>query len=47
MTVEPVNGHVKDRRGRNAANAELVMASMTTNLMKLFTTTWSPAQNLT
>lgn len=45
VTVEPVNGHLKDRRGLrqfarrglNAANAELLMAAMTTNLLKLFT----------
>lgn len=44
--VEPVNGHLKDRRrlrqfsrrGKDAVNAELHFAAMTTNLMKLFTT---------
>jgi hypothetical protein len=46
-TVEPVNGHLKDRRGlrqfarrgKDAAQAELLLASLTTNLMKLFTMT--------
>lgn len=50
VTVEPVNGHLKDRRGLRqfarrglaAANAELQLAAMTTNLMKLFTI-WEPA----
>lgn len=45
VTVEPVNGHLKDRRGLRrfatrgleSANAELLMAALTTNLMKLFT----------
>jgi transposase len=47
VTVEPVNGHLKDRRGLRrfatrglqSADAELLMASMTTNLMKLFIAT--------
>ena len=46
VLVEPVNAHLKDRRGlrqfacrgRDAANAELHMAALATNLMKLFTT---------
>lgn len=50
VTVEPVNGHLKDRRGLrqfarrgiDAVDAELKMAAMTTNLMKLFT--WKSAQ---
>lgn len=54
-TVEPVNGHLKDRRGLrqfsrrglDAVNAELHMAALTTNLMKLFTTTWQPARATT
>lgn len=45
VTVEPVNGHLKDRRGLRqfsrrglkAAKAELLMAAMTTNLLKMFT----------
>lgn len=49
-TVEPVNGHLKDRRGLRqfsrrglaAANAELHLAALTTNLMKLFLTTLQP-----
>jgi hypothetical protein len=44
-TVEPVNGHVKDRRGLRrfarrgitAAKAELNLAALTTNLLRLFT----------
>jgi hypothetical protein len=55
VTVEPVNGHLKDRRGLrqfarrglDAVDAELKLAAMTTNLMKLFTTTWRPAQTAT
>jgi transposase len=53
--VEPVNGHLKDRRGLRqfsrrglaAVDAELNMAAMTTNLMKLFTTIWQPARTAT
>jgi transposase len=45
-TVEPVNGIVKDRRGlrrlsrrgKPAAKAELNLAALTTNLLRLFTT---------
>lgn len=45
--VEPVNAHLKDRRGLrrfsrrglDAVNAELTLASAVTNLMRLFTTT--------
>jgi transposase len=45
-TVEPVNSHLKDqrglrrlsRRGITAAKAELLFASLTTNLLRLFTT---------
>jgi transposase len=45
-TVEPVNGHIKDqrqvrrftRRGATAAKAELLFASFTTNLLRLFAT---------
>jgi len=45
-TVEPVNGITKDRRGLrrfsrrglSAAKAELTLASLTTNLLRLFTT---------
>jgi transposase len=45
-TVEPVNGIVKDRRGlrrfsrrgQPAAKAELTLAALTTNLLRLFTT---------
>jgi transposase len=52
VIVEPVNGHLKDRRGlrqfarrgKDAVNAELHLAALTTNLMKLFTTTWQPVQ---
>ncbi|MEO7006107.1 MAG: transposase [Terrimesophilobacter sp.] len=55
VLVEPVNGHLKDRRGLrqfarrglDAVDAELKMAAMTTNLMKLFTTAWRPAQTAT
>jgi len=44
-TVEPVNGHVKDprglrrfcRRGITAATAELTLAALTTNLLRVFT----------
>lgn len=51
VIVEPVNGHLKDRRGlrqfarrgKDAVNAELHLAALTTNLMKLFTTNWQPA----
>jgi transposase len=45
-TVEPVNSHLKDqrglrrfsRRGNPAVKAELAFASLTTNLLRLFTT---------
>lgn len=45
-TVEPINGIVKDRRGlrrfsrrgQPAAQAELTLAALTTNLLRLFTT---------
>jgi len=45
-TVEPLNGITKDRRGLRrfsrrglaAAKAELILASLTTNLLRLFTT---------
>ena len=45
-TVEPVNGHIKDprglrrfsRRGHTAAKAELTLAALTTNLLRLFST---------
>ena len=45
-TVEPVNSHLKDqrglrrlsRRGITAAKAELLLAALTTNLLRLFTT---------
>jgi transposase len=45
-TVEPVNGHLKDqrglrryhRRGITAVKAELRLVSLTTNLLRLFTT---------
>jgi hypothetical protein len=44
-TVEPVNGHLKEprgprrfsRRGRTAAKAELALAALTTNLLRLRT----------
>lgn len=44
VTVEPVNGHVKDRvglrqfarRGHNAVNAELHLAASVANLMKIY-----------
>lgn len=50
--VEPVNGHLKDRRrlrqfgrrGLAAVDAELNFDAMTTNLMKLFTQVWQPAR---
>lgn len=45
VTVEPVNGHLKDgrglrrfaRRGLPAAQAELHLAALTTNLLRIFT----------
>lgn len=54
VIIEPVNGHLKDRRGlrqfarrgKDAVNAELHLAALTTNLMKLFTTNWQPAHTL-
>ena len=50
-TVEPVNGHLKDqrglrrfsRRGTTAANAELALAALTTNIMRWFTVTTAQA----
>ena len=53
--VEPVNAWLKDRRGirqfsrrgTDAVDAELNLAALTTNLMKLFTTIWQPAHALT
>lgn len=55
VLVEPVNGHLKDRRGLRqfsrrglpAVQAELEFAAMTSNLMKLFTQIWQPARTAT
>jgi transposase len=49
-TVEPVNSHLKQarglrrfsRRGHQAAAAEVALAALTTNLMRLFTTAHRP-----
>jgi hypothetical protein len=49
-TVEPVNGHLKDprglrrfaRRGLTAAKAELTLAALTTNLLRLHTRQTTP-----
>lgn len=51
VTVEPVNGHLKDRiglrrfsrRGLSAAKAELKFAAACANLLKIHRTGWSPA----
>jgi Transposase DDE domain len=51
VTVEPVNGHLKDRiglrrfsrRGLNAARAELKLAAAAANLLKIHRSGWSPA----
>lgn len=51
VTVEPVNGHLKDRiglrrfslRGKEKAQAELTLAAATANLLKLHRHGWTPA----
>jgi hypothetical protein len=50
-TVEPLNGHLKDRiglrtfsmRGLKACQAELELAAATLNLLKLHRADWKPA----
>jgi transposase len=50
-TVEPVNGHLKDRiglrrfslRGKEKAQTELTLAAAVANLLKLHRHTWAPA----
>lgn len=51
VTVEPVNGHLKDRiglrrfslRGKEKAQTELTLAATVANLLKLHRHTWAPA----